>query len=114
MVGVPSFRAAKASIPALQRLGYLSRGWFGLPGRWYFVRAPRGIRTHQIHLVVYGGTFWRRHLLFRDYLRAHPDAARRYASLKRRLAKTFRHRRDAYTRGKNGFIQTVLRTAQGV
>jgi GrpB-like predicted nucleotidyltransferase (UPF0157 family) len=62
-------------------------------------------------MVPLGGYFWRRHLLFRDYLRAHPDAARDYYELKLRLAE--RHHRDrlAYTDAKTDFIEAVLAKA---
>jgi GrpB-like predicted nucleotidyltransferase (UPF0157 family) len=51
-------------------------------------------------------------LLFRDYLRAHPEAARRYADLKRELARRFTHDREAYTRGKADFVHEITELAR--
>ena len=44
---------------------------------------------------------------FRDYLRANPDAASDYESLKKDLAVKYRNNRDAYTEGKTGFIKSL-------
>ncbi len=58
-----------------------------------------------------GGDFWRRHILFRDHLRKHPDVAVRYFALKRRFAAVHRHDRRAYLEGKSAFIEAVLAVA---
>jgi hypothetical protein len=50
-----------------------------------FSPAP-GSRAANVHVRVQGRPNQRYALLFRDYLRAHPVAARAYAELKRRLA----------------------------
>lgn len=48
-----------------------------------------------------------RHILFRDYLRAHPEAAQEYSRLKEELARCFPNDRGAYTEGKTEFIQGI-------
>jgi GrpB-like predicted nucleotidyltransferase (UPF0157 family) len=53
---------------------------------------------------------WRR-LAFRDYLRAHPEEARTYERLKRRLAAEHPTDRDAYTDAKSDYIETIMRKA---
>ncbi|HEX9927290.1 MAG TPA: GrpB family protein [Pyrinomonadaceae bacterium] len=97
-------------IQPFENLGYIYRGENGIPNRHYFRKgSPR--RTHHLHAVIYGSDFWRNHLLFRDYLRAHPQIAAQYESLKRELAQTHRENREAYTEGKNEFIENVLKEA---
>jgi len=54
---------------------------------------------------------WRNHILFRDYLRCHPDEAAIYGQLKRALAEKFSEDRDAYALGKNNYIETIIRIA---
>jgi GrpB-like predicted nucleotidyltransferase (UPF0157 family) len=49
---------------------------------------------------------WRA-LLFRDYLRAHPDVAADYGALKARLAAEHAYDRITYTRDKPEFIAKV-------
>ena len=46
-------------------------------------------------------------LYFRDYLRAHPEAAAEYAALKQQLGQRFRHDRDAYTDAKGAFVAKI-------
>jgi GrpB-like predicted nucleotidyltransferase (UPF0157 family) len=64
-------------------------------------------------MVEYNGDFWKRHLLFRDYLRAHPHTAREYYKLKKELAAKYRLNRDAYTEAKTLFIESLVSRASG-
>jgi GrpB-like predicted nucleotidyltransferase (UPF0157 family) len=54
--------------------------------KWVF-RSPEGQRPTNTHVRVQGRFNQRYALLFRDYLRSHPQTAQAYAELKRRLAK---------------------------
>lgn len=82
------------------------------PGHRYF-RPPPGLpRLCQVHVSSVGSEWERVHLLFRDYLRAHPDAAADYEALKRRLAAEHRANRIAYTDAKGPFIEGVLARAE--
>ena len=51
-------------------------------------------------------------LLFRDYLIAHPEAAREYQELKLRLASEHPNDRVAYTEGKTAFVVKVTEQAR--
>ena len=53
--------------------------------KWYF-HPPEGQRPTHLHVRRAGAPNQRYPLLFRDYLRAHPQMAQAYAELKRRLA----------------------------
>ena len=48
----------------------------------------------------------------RDYLRAHPEVAARYAALKWELAAQFREDREGYTAAKTAFVREVTDNAQ--
>lgn len=95
-----------AQISSLEALGYLYFGEFGIPGRHYFRRGMP--RTHQIHVVQVDSEFWKTHILFRDFLRTHPEAAQQYEALKRHLAVEFRYDRDRYTDSKAPLINQLL------
>jgi GrpB-like predicted nucleotidyltransferase (UPF0157 family) len=58
-----------------------------------------------LHVCESGSVWERRHLAFRDWLRAHPDDAEAYGRLKTELAQA--HPRDivAYLDGKTAFIE---------
>lgn len=78
-----------------------------------FFRPPAGEpRTVHIHVCQVGSEWERGHLLFRDYLRAHPERAAQYAALKQQLASTIGHDRAAYTRSKDPFIAETMQLAE--
>jgi GrpB-like predicted nucleotidyltransferase (UPF0157 family) len=102
MVGVRSLVDAKSAILPLESLGYVYWREDPRPGRMFFVKGmpPYGKqRTHHVHIVEIDSEFWERKL-FCDYLRKHPEEAKRYEALKRDLATSFRSDREAYTNGK--------------
>jgi GrpB-like predicted nucleotidyltransferase (UPF0157 family) len=87
MVGVRSLSDAQKCIEPLGTIGYeyISKYEVAIPERRYFRRGPPNLpnRHYHLHMVEYNSDFWKRHLLFRDYLRVHPHAAREYNNLKR-------------------------------
>jgi GrpB-like predicted nucleotidyltransferase (UPF0157 family) len=64
--------------------------------------------TH-VHIMVYGTYHWTRHIAFRDYLRAHPQARQEYAALKLELAKQDFENSMEYSSVKNDFMQKIER-----
>lgn len=79
-------------------------------GRWMFTIARVG---YGVRLTLCGpqNTAHAQCILFRDFLRAHPDRARAYETLKTRLAAEAKNDWAAYTGGKTAFIETALREA---
>ncbi len=114
LIAVRSLVQARGSfIDPLRQLGYVF--WADNPrtDRLFFVKGmpPYGERrTHHVHVTEPEGELWRR-LLFRDYLRANPGAARRYERLKRELARRFRSDREAYTNAKSAFVEEIMAEA---
>jgi GrpB-like predicted nucleotidyltransferase (UPF0157 family) len=78
---------------------------------WFIKRDGNGNRTHHIHMVENRFDHWDR-LLFRDYLREHPEAAEEYATLKLTLAQAHPGDRVAYTKGKTDFIIRIMEKAK--
>ncbi|MEH2121011.1 GrpB family protein [Nostoc sp.] len=114
MVGVHSLVDAKSAVSILESLGYVYWREDPRPRRMFFVKGmpPYGKqRTHHVHIVEINSEFWERKL-FCDYLRRHSEEAKRYEALKRSLAATFRSDREAYTNGKNDYIQAVMSKAR--
>lgn len=103
----PSVAAVDDRSAALVAIGYEALGEFGIPGRRYFRKdAADGTRTHQLHAFALGSDEIRRHLAFRDYLRAHPTEADAYAELKRALAREASDTRG-YTEAKTGYVRAI-------
>ena len=99
-------------IGALQGIGYVFWAENPDPTRMFFVKGmpPFGSRrTHHVH--VRSPAEAAQLLRFRDYLRAHPDATAAYAELKYHLAAAHPTDREAYTRGKDGFVSEILARA---
>ena len=93
-------------VPAMEILGYESMGEYGIPERRYFRKNNQhGIRTYQVHAFKAGSDAGERHLAFRDYLIAHPDAAQAYSALKRTQAAEHPDDIQAYMDGKDPFIK---------
>ena len=82
---------------------------------WYYCLG-KGFHSvgYHLHLVRHGSEFWERHILFRDYLRAHPETAREYDVLKRGLAMEYGSDRLGYTEAKTSFIDSVVSRAVAV
>jgi GrpB-like predicted nucleotidyltransferase (UPF0157 family) len=106
---VGSLASVAAMVGPLGGLGYRYLGEYGLPGRLFFEKGEPV--THHLHAVELTGDHWRVWRQFRDYLRRHPDEARRYAEFKQELAARYAADRDAYTRSKTDFVNAVLAKA---
>jgi GrpB-like predicted nucleotidyltransferase (UPF0157 family) len=111
ILDVDAVLASSAGLPQAIRLladlGYVHEGDLGVKGREAF-RCPSGEAQHHLYVLIEGAAELRRHIAFRDALRA--DAALRdeYAQLKRLLAAQYPGDREAYTQGKSTFIRTVI------
>ncbi len=104
--------AKQIAISPLKLLGYSYWQNNPDPQRMFFVKGlpPNSPRTHHIHMVEPDSVLWER-LLFRDYLRQHPDEAAKYSQLKHHLAQRFKGDREAYTQGKTEYIKSVMKKA---
>lgn len=114
LIGARSLADAPRFLPPLAPLGYayIPEHENVFPERRYLHRIVGGQHTHHLHIVEPASEFYRVQLLFRDHLRAHPQAAAAYAALKFQLAERYCHDREAYTDAKSAFIQEILRQAQ--
>lgn len=92
-------------------LGYHPMGEFGIPGRRFFYKGGNEHRTHHLHVFEQDNPEIERHLLFRDYMRAHPEEAQAYSRLKISLAGVYPFDIDGYCMGKDSFIREIDRRA---
>ena len=112
IAGLDSQEIADCCLPALAAIGYDDVTPEPTDDDWYYClgKGPHSPGVH-LHLARYRSPFWKRHLLFRDYLRAHPDTAKEYFELKLRLVEKYADMREVYTESKTGFIENVLENA---
>lgn len=109
-VSVASFEAFDRLREPMEANGYIWRGGNADLTKRYFRESPGSARTH-VHVRIRGSWSEQFALLFRDYLRAHPDVAAEYATIKRDLARQYREDRHRYTEAKEPFIWGVMRRA---
>ncbi|MFY0637395.1 GrpB family protein [Maricaulis maris] len=87
---------------------YQVKGEYGLPGRRYFRRdAADGTRLVHIHAYLRQSDDFRRHLVFRDYLRAHPDEAGRYGEHKLALSRVAGLGSQQYQSAKSAIVREI-------
>ncbi len=110
LVAVVGCRDRDEAISRLAAAGYVHKGDGGIPGREAFVQ-PEDLPRHHLYLCLAGNRELDRQLLFRDYLRSHPEQVLNYSRLKIGLAERFRDDREAYTRAKTPFIEGILSLA---
>ena len=109
-------RTREEIAPILSKLGY-EYIWRPTIGEhapnyaWFIKRNKQGDRTHHLHVVEPDQASVDR-ILFRDYLRRFPEAARAYELLKRHLALRYHHDRVAYARNKTDHIASVVQLAR--
>lgn len=95
---------------AMAAIGYEPREENGIPGRRYFQKGGDN-RTHHVHIYELGNPEIERHLVFRDYLRSHPDAVKKYGDLKEELSQRFTYDIEAYIKGKEHLVLEIERNA---
>ena len=109
-ISVASMEPLEAFRLPLERLGFVYRPDNPDRTKRYFREKPGERRTH-IHVRQTGSLSEQLALLFRDYMRAHPQEAQAYAELKKRLAIAYRDDRYDYTEAKAPFIWEAMRRA---
>jgi GrpB-like predicted nucleotidyltransferase (UPF0157 family) len=102
----------EACVPAMEALGFEYLGEFGLPGRRYFRKNDaQEHRTHNVHMYQADNPEALRHIIFRDFMIAHPAHAQAYSDLKRTLAQAHPGDIQAYMDGKDAFVKEMEQQA---
>jgi GrpB-like predicted nucleotidyltransferase (UPF0157 family) len=76
-----------------------------------YVRGREFTPLANIHVLVQDTYHWKRHLAFRDYLRAHPDVRDEYGRLKRELSLLEFKDTNDYNAAKDSFIKRTQEQA---
>lgn len=87
-------------------IGYEPRGENGLQGRRFFQKGG-DVRTYHLHFYEKGNDEVVRHLAFRNYLRTHPDAAKEYGNVKKKLSQCYPNDIESYKEGKERLVSEI-------
>jgi GrpB-like predicted nucleotidyltransferase (UPF0157 family) len=112
---VQSLITVQSAISVLEPDGWLF--WSTDPNRLYrlwFLRPKPTARTHHLQIIELDHPDCRALIVFRDALRGDAKLRDAYASLKDELAAKFPEDREAYTNANSDFVQSVLRSWQGI
>ena len=115
MVGVRGLTEARSCcVEPLQALGYTYlpeyESW--LPGELFFRKGIPGPWTHHVHMMEPSNPHWEELVVFRDYLRSHPEVAGAYGHLKKALALAFGEDIAGFRNAKHPFVQQVMAKAR--
>jgi len=112
---VPTKRVANNLIKKLESIGYFYNKAGGDKYRIFFNRNPlynkKKIHIH-LHLMWKSAKRYKEYLTFRDYLRKHPEEAKRYYLLKEIWAKKAGTHPEKFTEMKTGYIEEILKKAK--
>ncbi|MBO4579161.1 MAG: GrpB family protein [Clostridiales bacterium] len=93
---------------ALDSIGYRHEGDLGISGREAFkYDGKEHLRKHHLYVCSKDSGELKRHIMFRDYLRAHPEAAEEYGRIKTEGAKLYPYNIDKYIEYKTPFIENI-------
>jgi GrpB-like predicted nucleotidyltransferase (UPF0157 family) len=96
--------------PLMEAAGYEPRGNRYDADIFAFMKRTAAPKQ-RVYLCPEGHDTHHRRILFRDYLRTHPQAASDYQALKLRLAKDFEYDGDGYTAAKAAFVSDIVARA---
>ncbi|HEX7675847.1 MAG TPA: GrpB family protein [Bdellovibrio sp.] len=114
LIEAPSLEIIDQSRQELETLGYEYKGEYGIRGRRYYVlyNLEKTLSFVHIHAFAKGSLEIENHLLFRDYLIAHPNRATEYQNLKLELTAQSNVTREKYTELKSNLIHEILLEAK--
>ena len=95
-------------VSALGEIGYQHEGNLGIVGREAFkYDGKKHLMKHHLYVCPEDSPELRRHIAFRDYLRAHPEAVLDYSRIKEEGAKQYPDDMERYIEHKSPFIEKI-------
>ena len=102
---IADYGALPEAVARLADVGYVHEGNLGIAGREAFdYKDKPHLYKHHLYVCPRDSRELHRHVVFRDYLRAHPEAAAKYSAVKEEAARLYPHDIDGYMAYKAGVI----------
>lgn len=100
----------EAVVSALAKIGYRHEGDLGIAGREAFkYDGKEHLMKHHLYVCTQDCAELKRHLAFRDFLRAHPEAVAEYSRVKEEGAALYPYDIDSYIEHKSPFIERIYK-----
>ena len=97
-----------AVVKRLETIGYIHEGDLGIKDREAFQYSDKiHLQKHHLYVCPQYSEELYRHITFRDFLRNHPEAVKRYSLVKERAAKLFPNDIDRYMAYKSPCIEEI-------
>jgi GrpB-like predicted nucleotidyltransferase (UPF0157 family) len=111
MAGVYNLNDFKKLVDPLHSINYEYVPKKEFINRKFFRKGLWRKGTVHLHICEYKSNEWIEKLLFRDFLKEHPQKRDEYFELKKELASRLKYDRPAYTEAKTDFIIDILKLA---
>ena len=109
-VVIKDYSVFDAVVTALEGIGYHHEGDLGIAAREAFRYDGKGhLQKHHLYVCPQDSAELKRHIAFRDYLRADPEAVREYSRIKEEGAALYPNEIEKYIRHKSPFIEKIYR-----
>ncbi len=100
----------KEVVNRLSKIGYIYEGELGIMDRYAFRYAGiEQMQWHNLYVCPENSEELKRHLIFRNYLRNHPDAVSYYGKVKKEGAKLYPYDIDKYIEYKSACVSELYK-----
>lgn len=105
---IPDYSIFDVLVEKLAAIGYIHEGDLGIKGREAFCYSEKPhLQKHHLYVCPQDSAELHRHLTFRNFLRANPEAVKKYSSVKETAAQLFPHDIDQYMAYKSPCIEEL-------
>lgn len=109
-VVIRDYSVFESVVAKLAAIGYIHEGDLGIRDREAFKYDNKPhLQKHHLYVCPQASEELRRHVTFRNYLRNHPEAVRRYSEVKEQAALLFPNDIDQYIQYKSPCIEEIYR-----
>mgnify|MGYP001141974303 CR=1 FL=1 len=105
---IPDYSFLDQVINKLNEIGYKYKGDLGVKEREaFFYEGKPHLQNHNLYVCPQNSRELKRHITFRNYLRDHPDAVKKYSEIKMEGSKLYPYDIDKYLDHKSAFIHDI-------